>query len=69
MLATALKASNTVEGQQEGATTIGEVREKFAGVVMVRTESGGIRTIDVLVGGPLIVDDHSVCRKVIPKVQ
>jgi hydrogenase expression/formation protein HypE len=52
MLATALEASNTVEGQEEAAIT-GEVREEPARMVVMHTQFGGTRMIDMPVGNPL----------------
>jgi len=52
MLATALKASNTVEGQAETAIS-GDVREEPPRMVIMHTGFGGTRMIDMLVGDPL----------------
>lgn len=49
---TALEALRSVEGGEEAAI-IGEVREEPARMVLMHTEFGGTRMIDMLVGDPL----------------
>ncbi len=53
MLATALEASNIVEGQEKAAV-IGEVREEPARMVTMHTGFGGTRMTDMLVGDSLL---------------
>ena len=47
-----LEASNILEKQVKAAI-IGEVREEPARMVVMHTQFGGARMIDVLVGNPL----------------
>ncbi|HWI46495.1 MAG TPA: AIR synthase-related protein, partial [Rubrobacter sp.] len=48
----ALEALRNTEGGEE-AQTIGEVREEPAHMVVMHTQFGGTRMIDMLVGDPL----------------
>ena len=52
MLAIALRASNIVEGQEKADIT-DDVREEPARMVVMHTQFGGTRMIDMLVGDPL----------------
>jgi hydrogenase expression/formation protein HypE len=52
MAVIALEASNIIEGQGK-AVIISEVREEPPRMVIMHTQFGGTRVIDMLVGDPL----------------
>jgi hydrogenase expression/formation protein HypE len=51
-VAAALKAPRSLE-RRKGAAIIGEITEEPARVVLMHTQFGGTRMIDMLVGDPL----------------
>ncbi len=52
MLAIVLKVLTTVKGQEK-VVVIGKVREESARMVVMHTQFGGTRMIDMLIGDPL----------------
>ena len=50
-MAILLETLNMVEGEEAGI--IGEIREEPERMVLMHTQFGGARMIDMLVGGPL----------------